>query len=282
MKPRFLKTARRILPMLLITLFAFQFTPALQAQDEPAAEAATEETAVEPPAEGIKLSELIQQGGLAMWPLGLLSVAMVTLVIMNGMAIRKEKLIPSLLVPQVGHKIADHEFQDAMDACNTFPCMFSTVIGAGLERVGGDELDIDNVKTAMDDAETEEMVGYMGQISYLSIIGAIAPMIGLLGTVSGMIKAFNAISQGGMGNADVLAANIGEALVTTATGLIVAIPSMLFYFYFKNKFMKIVASMGRVSGQMIDAAQNGQLVGYGEPAPSDDYATEESDEVEED
>jgi biopolymer transport protein ExbB len=108
----------------------------------------------------------------------------------------------------------------------------------------------------------------MKPIGYLSIIGAVAPMLGLLGTVSGMIKAFQHISRGGMGKPEVLAADIGEALVTTATGLIVAIPAMLFYFYFKNNFMKAMASMGRITGGMMDALGSGHLPQADDQAPS--------------
>ena len=72
-------------------------------------------------------------------------------------------------------------------------------------------------------------------------------MLGLLGTVSGMIKAFSIISQGGMGDPGKLAGSIGEALVTTATGLVIAIPAMIAYFIFKNNFIKSMSSMGAVN-----------------------------------
>ena len=76
----------------------------------------------------------------------------------------------------------------------------------------------DATKEAIEEASTEEVAAYMKPIDYLSIIGATAPMLGLLGTVSGMIKAFQTIGRSGMGKPEDLAANIGEALVTTATG----------------------------------------------------------------
>ena len=77
-------------------------------------------------------------------------------------------------------------------------------------------------------------------------------MLGLLGTVSGMIKAFSIISQGGMGDPGKLAGSIGEALVTTATGLVIAIPAMIAYFIFKNNFIKSMSSMGRLMGHFIN------------------------------
>ena len=80
-------------------------------------------------------------------------------------------------------------------------------------------------------------------INYLSIIASIAPMVGLLGTVSGMVKAFDAIATVGMGQPEVLAGNISEALITTATGMLVGIPAMFFFFYFKNQYGTLVADM---------------------------------------
>ena len=98
----------------------------------------------------------------------------------------------------------------------------------------------------------------MKPIDYLSIIGATSPMLGLLGTVSGMIKAFKTMGTSGMGKPELLAANIGEALITTATGLIIAIPAMFFFFYFKKSFQKSLATIGRNIGFLFDALQSGK------------------------
>ena len=72
-------------------------------------------------------------------------------------------------------------------------------------------------------------------IQYLNVIATIAPMVGLLGTVSGMIGAFQTIATGGMGKPELLAGDIGEALITTATGLTIGIPAMIFYFILRNR-----------------------------------------------
>ncbi len=75
-------------------------------------------------------------------------------------------------------------------------------------------------------------------------------MLGLLGTVSGMVKAFNVIEAEGAGSAQALAGNISEALITTATGMIIGIPAMFFFFYFKNKYGKITSRVARVVGDI--------------------------------
>jgi biopolymer transport protein ExbB len=96
----------------------------------------------------------------------------------------------------------------------------------------------------------------MKPINYLSMLGSVSPMLGLLGTVSGMIKAFQNIAMGGMGKPEVLANNIGEALITTAAGLIIAIPAMTFYFIYKNNFIKHMSTMGRMVGHFMNVYRN--------------------------
>jgi biopolymer transport protein ExbB len=83
-------------------------------------------------------------------------------------------------------------------------------------------------------------------------------MVGLLGTVSGMIKAFQTMGSQGMGKPELLAANIGEALITTATGLIIAIPAMFSFFYFKKGFGKTMATLSRNISYLLDALESGK------------------------
>jgi len=90
------------------------------------------------------------------------------------------------------------------------------------------------------------------KISYLNTIATIAPMLGLLGTVSGMIKAFGNIATMGMGKASVLADNISEALITTAGGLVIAIPAMAAFFFFRNRLNDIMVLVGDKIGEIIE------------------------------
>ena len=117
------------------------------------------------------------------------------------------------------------------------------------ETLKGENLNADSVEKAFEAASTKELTGPFVIVSYLSIIAAIAPMLGLLGTVSGMVKAFNAIAAQGMGKPDLLADNISEALITTATGMTIGIPAMFFFFFFKNKYGKIVSELTLILGR---------------------------------
>jgi biopolymer transport protein ExbB len=168
-------------------------------------------------------------------------------------------LLRSKMMPTFLQMMVKGEVRKALEICRENPSLFTITFGAGLERCMKDEVDFDKVKESVEEASVEQMAGLMKPIDYLSIIGAIAPMLGLLGTVSGMIKAFHTMGTQGMGKPEMLAANIGEALITTATGLIIAIPAMLFFFYFKKGFNKTLATLGRHIGFLFDALETGEM-----------------------
>ena len=105
----------------------------------------------------------------------------------------------------------------------------------------------------MEEASGLELAKPFTWINLLNTIGSIAPMIGLLGTVTGMIGAFNVLTESGMGgeSSKQMAGNIGSALWTTAAGLVVAIPTLIAYFLYKTKFGNIVAAVNQVAGEMV-------------------------------
>ena len=206
------------------------------------------------------LLEMIKQGGWSMIPLGIFSVGMVTFIVQNALTLREKILLRPDLMPDFIQLMKDRKILEAHDLCKENETLFTYVFAAGLERCStkGD-IDFGKVKEAIEEASTEQVTQYMKAIDYLSIIGATAPMLGLLGTVSGMIKAFQTIGTKGMGKPEELAGNIGEALVTTATGLIIAIPCMLAYYYFRNNFIKTTATLGRNIGALLDTFESGEL-----------------------
>ena len=214
------------------------------------------------------LWQMIQQGGWAMIPLGLMSMGMVYFIVQNGLALREKVLLRPDMIPEFITLMKDKKILEAHSLCKENETLFTYVFAAGLERCSTTrEINFGKVKEAIEEASTEEVTSYMKPIDYLSIIGATAPMLGLLGTVSGMIKAFQTIGSQGMGKPEALAGNIGEALVTTATGLIIAIPAMLFYYYFRNSFIKSTATLGRNIGGLLDTLETGELpLGFAEHA----------------
>jgi len=229
-----------------------------------AAAAGRAQEAVEGAAEAadkITFLGLILQGGWAMIPLGLLSVAMIFFIVQNMISLRQKKLLHTEMMPEFLDMMVKGDVLPALEHCRENPAMFTLVFGAGLERcIDEDEyINYDKVKESVEEATIEQMTYLMKPIDYLSIIGAIAPMLGLLGTVSGMIKAFHTMGTQGMGKPELLAGNIGEALMTTATGLVIAIPAMLFFFYFKKGFSKTLATLGRNLGFLFDALEKRKM-----------------------
>jgi len=224
---------------------AVLLSPLAIAQDDAAA-AATEEVA----AETTTLWEMIQNGGWAMFPLGFLSICALMLIIYNFIVIRKKPFLVPDTTDKLREAMANLQLDEAKVLCEQNPAPVTNIMLAGLERVEGDNVDPEAMKDAMEEASSEELAGPFIMINYLSIVATLAPMVGLLGTVSGMVKAFQNIKQVGMGNPELLAGNISEALITTATGLTIAVPAMFFYSFFKNRYGKLVSSVTKTTGDL--------------------------------
>jgi biopolymer transport protein ExbB len=195
----------------------------------------------------VTLGGLWKVGGWCMYPIGLLNIGAIAFAIYGFMLIGDKRMTQSNLVPGVQNSINQLDFRGAGALCSGSPGVFSNILNAGLIRLGA-TIDVDAADKAMEEAAVEENTAGLRPINYLSIIASIAPMFGLLGTVSGMIKAFQKIGLGGMGKPEELAGNIGEAMITTAYGLIVGIPAMFFYFYIKGHFQQNMARIGRIVG----------------------------------
>ena len=201
---------------------------------------------------------MFKQGGWTMWPLTVCSVAMVFFIIQNALMLREKELMRPDLRKEIELLLKDSKISEVRKVCQENQCLMTTLLDAGLERIAEFDSDVSHVKEAIEEAGNEQMVSFMKPISYLSIIGAVSPMLGLLGTVSGMIKAFQSISASGMGKPELLAGHIGEALITTAVGLVIAIPAMISYFYFKNGFIKTMSSIERTISHFLSVYRNAQ------------------------
>ena len=242
----------RILPYLIaVALFAvtlqWMFTQPLSAQEADI----TEEAALEEVTGGEKsIIDMFRAGGWAMYPLTLLSIGGFGLIVYNFMAVRPEPILNSEATVQIDKALEVLDIEKAKSICQESPSPTTSIIEAGMARVDVNNYDPEQVKEAIEEASAEELSGPYVLINYLSVVGSLSPMVGLLGTVSGMVKAFNVIEAEGAGSAQALAGNISEALITTATGMIVGIPAMFFFFFFKNRYGKITSRVARVVGDL--------------------------------
>ena len=218
------------------------------------AQAETAETSpVSAATQQLTIGRMLAAGGWAMWPLGLCSLFGIGLAIYNAIVIRPSRMLKPELVDQIKLAVADLDIERARMLCVSNPAPVTNIIQAGLDRIKSGELHLLSIEKGMEEYSLQEVAGHLQPINYLSVIATISPMIGLLGTVSGMIKAFQAMALGGMGRPELLADNISEALITTATGLIIGIPVMVAYFYFRNRFTAIVAAINRSCGDILES-----------------------------
>ncbi len=160
------------------------------------------------------------------------SIVMVTFIIQLFLNLRATKLQPNALVESLRATLEAGNYQEAWEICRANKAYISNVLGSALERLGRGK---EAVEIAIAEHGMREAQTIKTQNSYLSVIGVIAPMIGLLGTVIGMMGAFAVLGQSGVSDPRALALSIGEVLMATASGLFIAIPAFIFYYFFRNR-----------------------------------------------
>lgn len=228
---------------------------------------------------GKSLWDMIKEGGWAMWPLGAMSVAIVALSVYCFMDIAKKNFDPPELVAKLDSDFQNGDFESAMQTAEASPTCLGQVVHGATEFIyerGYEVLDGDTIYDLMADASQDFNRGRAGTINYFSVISQAAPMLGLLGTVSGMIKAFANLSSGGMGDPGKLAANISEALMTTATGLVIALPAIFAYFFFRDRMSRMIADVDRHANRMLNSLRR---VVYGQYEESGEQHAEHGHEA---
>jgi biopolymer transport protein ExbB len=165
--------------------------------------------------------------------LGLFSLWAVTVVLERVVNLRRDKLLPQSFVSDVQRATEHHASPSELQRiCSQQDHAASRILQSGLLRSGRP---LPEVEKAMEDSAAREMAAMRGKSRPLSVVGNVAPLVGLLGTVVGMIMAFQISSQEGLGKAERLAEGIYLALMTTAAGLTIAIPCLLFASWFHSK-----------------------------------------------
>lgn len=201
---------------------------------------AAPEDGIEPQSK-ISLWSTIASGRLVGVVIMIISLVAAALIIENFMSIRRDKLVPESLATELAEQLDMDEYDRAMQLGSDDGSFLGTVIAAGLSRRGS-AFGFFEMQNAMQEASERHVSKMYRKLEYLSFIGAVAPILGLLGTVTGMIRAFNQIAlTEGMARPSQLAGGISEALVTTCMGLIVAIPTMFFATFFRNRIDSFIA-----------------------------------------
>lgn len=193
--------------------------------------------------------EFLSRGGILMIPLGICSVCAVAIVIERAFSLRKKKVIRLDMVQQLKEMLSEKRVGDAVTLCRRYPSVLGRVL---LSAIVHHDRSRDEIKEIVEDAGRQEVPVLDRYLGVLGTIAAISPLLGLTGTVFGMIRTFIVISEKGVAHPSQLAGGISEALITTAAGLVVGIPALIFYNYFTIKVDRLVLEIEKHSFRLID------------------------------
>lgn len=186
----------------------------------------------------LSLKDILDAGGAIGYVIIALSIVMVALLVQHLLTVRRAAMMPRGLADEVHDLLSQGKIADAEEACRQHPSVLARMLSAGLADV---RIGYAAVEKAMEDAATEQAARLLRRVEYLSTIGTIAPMIGLLGTVWGMILAFLEFETKANPQVSELAPGIYRALVTTLFGLMVAVPALAAYSIFRNRIDERIA-----------------------------------------
>lgn len=196
--------------------------------------------------------EIIKAGGPIMWPIILCSVIALGITVERLWTLRRKRVIPEHMVAQVWHWLRNNELDEERIKVIRDSSPLGRVLAAGLlQRRATREIMKENVED-IGRHVAHELDRYLNT---LGTIAAIAPLLGLLGTVTGMIDVFSTIVNVGVGDPTALAGGISQALLTTAAGLIVAIPALIAYRYLRGKVRAHVVDMEAEAIKLVEALQ---------------------------
>lgn len=226
-----------ILALLILGLFVFA-DPSFAADDEDAGP------------KQVSWWVMYNYGGIVGYLLTLLSMISLGLSIEHLMSLRRDQMVPPDLIGHIEQLFEEEEFEEVMNLCEDQPTMLTNVLAAGLPKIG---TGWGNISEAMGEVANMEATKLNQKVSYIGLISAISPLMGLFGTVTGMIGTFNTIATStATPKPAELAGGIQQALVTTCMGLMVAIPTTVLFFFFRNRVTRIILEVNAVIEELMD------------------------------
>jgi biopolymer transport protein ExbB len=248
-----------------LALFLLCSCPAaLRAQDAAAPDAATAPAgdagapAAAPAPQNTSVADLWREGGFVMYILGAFSICLVWFTIEGFVTLRIGKLAPKAVVARLRDAITSGNFQEAWNICKANPCFLTAVVGGGLERIGRNK---DAVEFIVEETALREANYLKTNTTYLSVIGVVSPMVGLTGTVWGMIGAFRTLGANGISNPSELAGKIGEVLIATMSGLVVAVPAFIFFYVLRARSQNAILAAESEVYKLLDDIPYEQVSG---------------------
>jgi biopolymer transport protein ExbB len=206
----------------------------------------------------LSLGDLVQRYGGALLPIvtwisvaGILacSIGVIAILIERSLSLRRHRVMPVRFLEQVRRYIYRGDLQALLEYCDEQPVSLARILRAGLARC---EAGVSEVEKALESAGQIEATALMRHVRGLGVIANLAPMLGFLGTVTGMIKAFNAIAAAGSSHPSLVASGISEALLTTAAGLVVGIPALALFHVFRSRADQLISAMETVTLELLE------------------------------
>jgi biopolymer transport protein ExbB len=198
------------------------------------------------------LLQIFSEGGLLMYPIALCSFVMTVFCFERLVYLRPGRVIPRPFVKRLIEQLEQQQMDrdEAIELCAKNPSPMATICTAALKRYGRPAVEVEQMVLDAGERVTNQLRKHL---RVFSAISNITPLFGLLGTVLGMIEAFNSIAgSNAMGRPELLAGGIGQALITTAAGLLVAIPAYLAYMYFLSKTDRLLMEMDGYAQKVVD------------------------------
>ena len=191
--------------------------------------------------------KLFNSGGLVMYPLLVLSFITLTIAVERFFYYRGNQSGAKAFFRGVDDAVRQKDWEGVQQLCERFPSALSRIIANGLAHSGSESA----MKSAFEDRMSMESISFNRYLDYLSAIVTISPLLGLLGTVTGMIQTFSVLDSGG--GAGAITGGVGEALVATAAGLCVAIIAFCFYTYFSHQLDSMVTDAEKLCSMVLGA-----------------------------
>jgi len=192
---------------------------------------------------------LIVKGGIFMYPILFCSILALAIFLERLWFLRRKSIIPNEFIGHVEEMLKKRKISEAIFLCQNDVSPIAKIFLSGLKNA---QKGLWLIKEAIEERGSREATRIEKNVGVLSTIANVATLLGLLGTVSGMIKAFNAISVQGMGTPGLLAGGIAEALITTAAGLCIAIPTLVAHRYLKDKAGSLIFEMEENSIRLVE------------------------------
>ncbi len=205
--------------------------------------------------------DFLLKGGPMMIPIGLCSLVALTIFVERVVSLRRSRIIPAKFFPGLQATLSngDADCERALEHCRTDGSPIAKIVAVGIKRLSEP---IELLEKHIQEAGEREVLGLRKYLRALSVIASIAPLMGLLGTIFGMINAFQTVAMSGeaLGKTELLAKGIYQAMITTAGGLLVAIPVLIAYHWISAKIEGLVCDMDRMTVDFVEQYANGGYV----------------------